>query len=173
MSSKLVIKALAAEYELTEAVIAHRLMGEIEPTAGFYEALINADDTDTQPSQPYPFFLASPIDVEKFEAEMESAEATDEPAWQAEWKWDGIRAQVIHRAEQVFIWSRGEDLVTHQFPEIEQAMTALPEGTVLDGELVCWNGESVSADGTIRPLDFNYLQKRLGRKRVGKKAAGR
>ncbi len=184
VSTKLVIKALAAEYELTEAVLAHRLMGEIEPTANFYEALINSDDADTQPSQPYPFFLASPIDVEKFSVEMAAVIASEcivetdgqtdsqtnaRSAWQAEWKWDGIRAQLIHRAQQVFIWSRGEDLVTHQFPELEEAAAHLPEGTVLDGEIVCWDGRSVSDDGTIRPLDFNYLQKRLGRKTVGKK----
>ncbi len=156
VSSKLVIKALSAEYDLTEAVLSHRLMGEIEPTASFYEALINPDDADTQPSQPYPFFLASPIDLEKF-----TAEAEDIAQWQVEWKWDGIRAQLIHRADQVFIWSRGEDLITHQFPEFEAALREFPAGTVLDGEIVCW------MEG--RPLDFNYLQKRLGRKQVGKK----
>ncbi|MGI8936413.1 MAG: ATP-dependent DNA ligase [Phormidesmis sp.] len=156
VSSKLVIKALAAEYDLTEAVLSHRLMGAIEPTADFYAALIDPDDADTSPSQPYPFFLASPIDVDKFVAETE-----DIQQWQAEWKWDGIRAQLIHRAGQVFIWSRGEDLITHQFPEFETALAALPAGTVLDGEIVCWAGD--------RPLDFNYLQKRLGRKRVTKK----
>ena len=154
VSSKLVIKALAKEYELTEAVVSHRLMGAIETSADFYKALVHPDDTDTQPSQPYPFFLASPIDVAKFAAE-------DMANWQAEWKWDGIRAQLIHRADQVFTWSRGEDLVTHQFPEFEAAMRQLPEGTVLDGEIVCWQ------DG--RPLDFNYLQKRLGRKKVTQK----
>ena len=154
VSSKLVVKALAAQYDLTEAVITHRLMGDIEPTAAFYKALIDPNEADTAPSQPYPFFLASPIDVEKFQAE-------DMREWQAEWKWDGIRAQIIHRADSVFIWSRGEDLITHQFPEFEPAMRQFPDGTVLDGEVVCWDGE--------KPLDFNFLQKRLGRKRVTKK----
>lgn len=154
VSSKLVVKALAAEYGLTEAVITHRLMGDIEPTAAFYEALIDPDETDTAPSQPYPFFLAAPIDIEKFQTE-------DVREWQVEWKWDGIRAQMIYRADQVFIWSRGEDLVTHQFPEFEPALRQFPDGTVLDGEIVCWDGE--------KPLDFNFLQKRLGRKRVTKK----
>ncbi len=167
VSSKLVIKALAAEYALTEAVLSHRLMGEIEPTASFYEALIDPDDTDTQPSQPYPFFLASPIDVEKFAADFER------DAWQVEWKWDGIRAQLIHRAGQVFVWSRGEDLITHQFPELAAVGRSLPQGTVLDGEIVAWDGQSKnkskSTDTTLRPLDFNFLQKRLGRKRVTKK----
>lgn len=166
VSTKLVIKALAAEYDLSDAVLSHRLMGEIEPTADFYEALVNPDDADTKPSQPYPFFLASPIDIEKFTTEFEADAQSDKQAdkeWQAEWKWDGIRAQMIHRADQVFIWSRGEDLVTHQFPEFESALKALPEGTVLDGEIVCWDEKAQ------RPLDFNYLQKRLGRKKVSKK----
>ncbi len=153
-STKLVIKALAAEYELTEAVLTHRLMGEIETTGEFYESLIDPDEADADPSRPYPFFLAAPIDVEKF-----ASEPIDD--WQAEWKWDGIRAQLIYREGQLFIWSRGEDLVTHQFPEFAAAIATMPPGTVLDGEIVCWDGS--------RPLDFNFLQKRLGRKRVGKK----
>ncbi|MFK8186595.1 MAG: ATP-dependent DNA ligase [Phormidesmis sp.] len=154
VSSKLVVKALAAEYGLTEAVITHRLMGDIKPTPAFYEALVDPNDADTVPSQPYPFFLAAPIDVEKFASENVSE-------WQVEWKWDGIRAQMIHRADQVFIWSRGEDLITYQFPEFEAALRQFSEGTVLDGEIVCWDGE--------KPLDFSFLQKRLGRKRVTKK----
>lgn len=178
VSAKLVIKALAAEYGITEAVLAHRLMGDIEPSASFYEALVHPDEADSRPSQPYPFFLAAPLDVEKFEAVLASDladsladsladnladKATNHLAanWQVEWKWDGIRAQLIHRADQVFVWSRGEDLITPQFPEFEAALRALPVGTVLDGEIVCWDGD--------RPLDFNYLQKRLGRKQVSKK----
>ena len=161
-STKLVIKALAAEYGLTEAVLAHRLMGEIETTAAFYEALIDPDEADASPSRPYPFFLAAPIDAEKFAQE-------DMALWQAEWKWDGIRAQLIYRAGELFTWSRGEDLITHQFPEFEAGVGVIPDGTVLDGEIVCWDGSSLNDDGTILPLDFNVLQKRLGRKRVTKK----
>jgi len=153
-SEKLVIKGLAAAVEVPEAVLTHRLMGEFEPTVEFYQRLTSQAATEHAPSQPYPFFLASPIDAEKFQTE-------DVSRWLAEWKWDGIRAQVIKRADQVFIWSRGEDLVTHQFPEIEAAMDTLPNGTVLDGEILCWQ------DGM--PLTFNHLQKRLGRKRVTKK----
>ncbi|MEL6262282.1 MAG: ATP-dependent DNA ligase [Cyanobacteria bacterium J06623_5] len=161
-SSKLVVKALAAEYELTEAVLTHRLMGDIETTADFYESLIDPDEADANPSRPYPFFLAAPIDVEKFATETMAQ-------WQAEWKWDGIRAQLIYREGQLFTWSRGEDLITHQFPEFEAAVGAIPDGTVLDGEIVCWDGQSVTNQDTIRPRDFNFLQKRLGRKRVTKK----
>ena len=153
-SEKLVIKGLSAAVDIPEPVLAHRLMGEFEPTVDFYQRLTSQEATENAPSQPYPFFLASPIDEAKFQTE-------DFSCWLAEWKWDGIRAQVIKRADQVFIWSRGEDLVTHQFPEIEAAMDALPDGTVLDGEILCWQ------DGM--PLTFNHLQKRLGRKRVSKK----
>jgi DNA ligase-1 len=153
-SAKLVMKGLAAASGIPEAVLAHRLMGDFEPTVEFYDKLLSEDAIETAPSQPYPFFLASQIDEEKFRTE-----AADQ--WLAEWKWDGIRAQVIKRAEEVFIWSRGEDLVTEQFPEIVASFQAFPDGHVLDGEILCWEGD--------RPLTFNHLQKRLGRKRVTKK----
>ncbi len=81
--------------------------------------------------------------------------------WQAEWKWDGIRAQIIKRAGEVFIWSRGEDLMTERFPEIAEAAENLPDGTVLDGEILPWIDDAV--------LPFNELQRRIGRKTVGKK----
>lgn len=173
VSSKLVIKAIAAAFDLSEAVVAHRLMGDFEPTAAFFAQLTHPETAAVPPSQPYPFFLASPIDLEKFAADwqvLDQAPQQNRPQrWQAEWKWDGIRAQVIYRAQQCFIWSRGEDLVTHQFPEVAQAACKLPEGTVLDGEIVAWDGCSLNPDGTVRPLDFNDLQKRLGRKRVSAK----
>ncbi|MEM6424479.1 MAG: ATP-dependent DNA ligase [Cyanobacteria bacterium P01_D01_bin.128] len=156
-STKLVIRGLAQACGVPEAVLTHRLMGEFEPTPGFYAQLTSPEAAETAPSQPYPFFLAAQIDPEKFAAE-------DMSHWQGEWKWDGIRAQVIKRADQVFIWSRGEDLITDQFPEIaEYAQTHLANGTVLDGEILCWRPQS---DG---PMNFNALQKRLGRKRVTKK----
>lgn len=155
VSEKLVIKALSAAYEISEAVLAHRLMGEFPPTVEFYQQLIQPEEQQTvSPSQPYPFFLASPLEEDRFQTE-------DFKQWSAEWKWDGIRAQVIKRADEVFIWSRGEDLVTPQFPELEEAFQAFPNGTVLDGEIVCWEGD--------RPMNFNALQKRLGRKRVTQK----
>ncbi|WP_346291304.1 ATP-dependent DNA ligase [Sphaerothrix gracilis] len=154
-SSKLVIRALARAYDLPEAVLTHRLMGDFEPTAEFFQQLVSAEAAETAPSQPYPFFLASQIDEAKFQLE-------DLSRWQAEWKWDGIRAQIIRRAGEAFIWSRGEDLVTHQFPELETCfLENFADGLVFDGEIVCWDGD--------RPMNFNALQKRLGRKRVSKK----
>jgi len=154
VSEKLVIKGLAQATEIPESVLAHRLMGDFAPTIAFYEQLIQAEETERSPSRPYPFFLASSLEEDRFRTE-------DMSQWQAEWKWDGIRAQLIHRAEQCFIWSRGEDLITHQFPEFEAFLLSLPDGVVLDGEILCWQGD--------RPLNFNYLQKRLGRKRVTQK----
>ncbi|MEM9005810.1 MAG: ATP-dependent DNA ligase [Cyanobacteria bacterium P01_F01_bin.86] len=153
-SEKLVIKGLTAASGISEPVLAHRLMGDFEPTATFYETLLSKAAVATAPSQPYPFFLASQIDEAKFQEE-------DPAQWLAEWKWDGIRAQVIKRADEVFVWSRGEDLVTEQFPEVVAAFEPVPNGHVLDGEILCWEGD--------RPLSFNHLQKRLGRKRVTKK----
>ncbi len=161
-SGKLVMRAIAKAFDLPEPVLAHRLMGNFEPTVDFYQQLISTDVAETAPSQPYPFFLAAQLDEAKFAAEQAASSAVELSShWQAEWKWDGIRGQIIRRSGEVFVWSRGEDLVTHQFPEFGALLEQLPDGVVLDGEIVCWDGE--------RPRNFNFLQKRLGRKKVGKK----
>jgi len=154
VSTKLVIKGLAAASGVSEAVLAHRLMGDFAPSIATYTQLIQQEESALAPSQPYPFFLASSLEEDKF-----ALAAFDR--WQAEWKWDGIRAQIIRRNGEVFIWSRGEDLITEQFPELAQGFLALPDGLVFDGEIVCWKDD--------RPLSFNHLQKRLGRKRVTQK----
>jgi DNA ligase-1 len=136
------------------AVIAHRLMGEWTPEAETYHQILSTDTRDTDISRPYPFYLAYPLD-------QDVADLGAIADWQAEWKWDGIRAQVINRKDRVFIWSRGEELVTDKFPEIVQAAERLPDGTVLDGEILAWqNG---------RPLNFSELQRRIGRKNIGSK----
>ncbi len=155
VSDKLVIKGLSAAYDVPEPVLAHRLMGDFAPTIAFFNQLIQQEEGDRSPSRPYPFFLASPLEDDRFQQEE------DFSRWQAEWKWDGIRAQVIRRADEVFIWSRGEDLITEQFPEIANFFLTLPDGLVLDGEMLCWKDN--------HPLSFNHLQKRLGRKRVTQK----
>jgi DNA ligase-1 len=151
VSAKLVIKGLSAACGIPEPTLAHRLMGDFTPSVAFYQQLIQAEDENTSPSRPYPFFLASPLEIDRFQTE-------DLTRWSAEWKWDGIRAQIIRRAGEVFIWSRGEDLVTEQFPELASFFLTLPDGLVLDGEILCWQDD--------RPLSFNHLQKRLGRKRI-------
>jgi DNA ligase-1 len=79
-----------------------------------------------------------------------------------EWKFDGIRGQLIRRAGQGFLWSRGEELINGAFPELIQASAALQEGTVLDGEVLVW------PPGAEQPAPFAQLQRRLGRKAPGR-----
>lgn len=153
VSDKLVIKGLSAAYDLPESLLAHRLMGDFSPTVEFYHRLLSMETEIADPTRPYPFFLAAPLEQELFQREEFSR-------WRAEWKWDGIRAQIIRREGQLLIWSRGEDLITDQFPEFAESFGGLPDGYVLDGEILCWQ------PGSDRPLNFNALQKRLGRKRV-------
>jgi DNA ligase-1 len=154
VSEQLVVRALARASGIAEEVIAHRLGGNWTPTAEQYAALVATDDRDADRSRPFPFYLAYPL-----EGELESlGDARD---WQAEWKWDGIRAQVIRREGHTYVWSRGGELVTDRFPEIAVAASRLPDGTVLDGEIMPW-----TRDGA---LPFAQLQRRIGRKTLGPK----
>jgi DNA ligase-1 len=154
VSHQLVVRALAEVSKLGANTVAHRLMGDWLPTPQFYTTLISAEKRDEDLSRPYPFFLAHML-------QNGPEELGDISDWQAEWKWDGIRAQLIRRMGQVFLWSRGEELVTDRYPELKAAGYLLPEGTVLDGEILPWTG----AD----PLPFAELQRRIGRKTLGKK----
>ncbi len=154
VSQLLVIRALAKVAGLDTDVIAHRLMGNWQPTQAFYAALVAPDATDAEVGRPYPFFLAHPIDAEP-------AALGPIAEWQAEWKWDGIRAQLVRRGGQSFVWSRGEELVTDRYPELKALADSLPDGTVFDGEILPWK------DGQVLP--FAELQRRIGRKTIGKK----
>ena len=146
----LVVRALAAAAGTDATRIAARLMGDWTPSADWFAAVVAAEDGTADPSQPYPFFLASPLEG--------SPDALgDLRDWLVEWKWDGIRAQLIRRRGETWLWSRGEELITHRFPEITAAATHLPDGTVLDGEVLAF------ADG--RPLPFSALQQRIGRQK--------
>ena len=159
VSQRLLMRALAETAALPEATIAHRLMGSWEPTPAFYSTLVGPDDpganAEADLARPYPFFLAYPL-------ESDPAALGDVAEWQAEWKWDGIRAQLVRRDGQTFLWSRGEELVTDRYPEVAAAAEALPD-CVLDGELLAWS----FADG--RPQPFAALQQRIGRKTLGRK----
>ena len=164
VSQNLVIKALADVTGLDAATLTHRIMGSWTPQTYHYKQLVEAKGSDDDISRPYPFFLAYPIQetseqqrsVEELQNTLGNAED-----WQAEWKWDGIRAQMIKRDGKIFIWSRGEDLATEKFPELHPFLNALPDGTVLDGEILGFrNG---------LPLPFNALQTRIGRKNLSKK----
>jgi DNA ligase-1 len=154
VSHLLVTRALAGVSGLPPATVAHRLMGDWSPTPEFYQQLVGPEDGAVEASRPYPFFLAYPLE--------------DEPAtlgpvddWQAEWKWDGIRSQLIRRSGQTFLWSRGEELVTERYPELKAVGDALPDGTVIDGEILPWSERGVQP--------FAQLQRRIGRKTLGKK----
>jgi DNA ligase-1 len=153
-SHRLVIRALADVSGVDEGVIAHRLMGSWEPSAEFFQRLVAPDPRDADVSRPYPFFLA--YQLEDSPSELGAADA-----WLVEWKWDGIRAQLIRRAGRTFLWSRGEELLSGRFPEVEAIGALLPEGTVIDGELLPWVDD--------RPLAFAQLQRRIGRKNLGQK----
>jgi DNA ligase 1 len=150
----LVARAFAKVAGVTPEIMAHRLMGAWQPTTEDYAHLQDPMPGRTDPGQPYPFFLAHPL---------EDAPDTlgDVEEWHAEWKWDGIRAQLIRREGQILVWSRGEELITDRFPEVAEVGRRLAEGTVLDGEILCWWNE--------QPLPFAVLQKRIGRKSVGRK----
>ena len=151
VSQTLVVRALAQAASLPATTMAARLMGEWTPTASWFESLSSAGVTKEDLSRPYPFCLASPIEDNTPITDVISS--VDE--WQVEWKWDGIRAQIVKRAGAVHLWSRGEELITPRFPEIADAAATLPDGTVLDGEVLAFRDE--------RPLPFSALQQRIGR----------
>ncbi len=132
VSQSLVMRSLAEVAGVPTETIAHRLMGDWQPDAAFYERLIAKDAAESDLSRPYPFFLAYPIEG--------SVQDLGDPAeWLAEWKWDGIRSRrVIRRAGQTFIWTRGEDLATDRFPEIVAFCERMPDGTAIDGEIMPW-----------------------------------
>ena len=154
VSQTLVIRAIGEAVGQDPAVISHRIMGKWDPLIVTFNDLIHAANQADELSKPYPFYLAYAI-----EGELEDLGAANE--WFAEWKWDGIRSQLIFREGQLFIWSRGEELVTDKFPELHILKNVLANGTVIDGEILCFENE--------KPMPFNVLQTRIGRKNVTKK----
>ncbi len=177
VSHNLVVRAIAEVGGLGPEIVAHRLMGEWQPTAEFWKRLIEpapavepgtdgtvhaaqdarlgtVSSVPADPSKPYPFFLAYPL-----EGQVENL--GDIRDWQVEWKWDGIRSQLIRRGGRTFLWSRGEELITERFPEIEGLGARLPDGAAIDGEVLPWRDAA--------PLPFAQLQRRIGRKLLGKK----
>ena len=154
VSRLLVTRALAAVSGVDAKIVAQRLMGytgvDRRPDAVAFRALIASEHAGTTASaHPYPFFLAHPLTIP-----VASLGAASE--WLVEWKWDGIRAQLVRRGGTTCVWSRGEELVTERFPELAAAGALVPDGTVIDGEIV------VMKDGNVAP--FAALQTRIGRK---------
>ncbi|MBD8095738.1 ATP-dependent DNA ligase [Pseudomonas fluorescens] len=164
VSKLLVTRALAAMAGLDSKRVAQRLVGYTDlsnrPTPAGYLKLIAPESSDEHAQrggQPYPFFLAHGLaqPLEQFDALLGS------PAdWQVEWKFDGIRAQLVKREGRLWVWSRGEELVTERFPELHNLVSGLPDGTVIDGEIVVWKD-------AVQP--FALLQQRIGRKTLSKK----
>lgn len=155
VSRQLVIKALAKHFGMEENNVAHKLMGHWNPVEISLQELLFEDEKTERSYQPYPFFLA-------YQLETEPESLGNVADWQVEEKLDGIRGQIIVRKGELFVWSRGEELMTDKFPEFEPLRTLLPEGTVLDGEIIPWR------EG--KPLPFALMQTRIGRKSITKKA---
>jgi len=154
VSQKTMVNALSKTVRLDASVIAHRISGNWDPVTTTFDEILSERSVSTDYSKPYPFYLAYAVE--------EDVQSLGEPdQWQAEWKWDGIRGQVIKRNDELFVWSRGEELMTDKFPEYHTLKNHLPNGLVLDGEII------PSQDG--RPLPFALLQTRIGRKNVTKK----
>ena len=164
VSKLLVQRALAQHAGLDAKLVAQRMMGYTDkaarPDARAYRLLLSEQTGAAAPDsgQPYPFFLAHALDAPAHEFETRLGPTAD---WLVEWKYDGIRAQVVRRAGQIWIWSRGEELVTERFPEVVALAGRWPDGTVIDGEIVVWKDD--------RPAPFNLLQQRIGRKLLTKK----
>jgi DNA ligase-1 len=157
VSRNLLIRALADVAGVDPQIMAHRLAGNWSPTLETMQRLMAGPDHESSaqrdPTLPYPFMLAHPLGDP-----LESLGAIDD--WFIEWKWDGIRAQLIRRQGKAALWSRGDEIVTGAFPEIIQAASAIPDGTVIDGEIVAWD------ETNQRPMTFAKLQRRINRKNV-------
>ena len=154
----LVVKAIASGFELAEALVLERLMTPGVASAQWFRSLteIASEERTNRGPVPYPFFLASPL-------KQDTIEVTPASEWWVENKWDGIRGQLIQRTSGTYLWSRGEELINDQFPELIEMAEAIPSDTVLDGEVICW------AEHEKQPRPFGDLQRRLGRKTVGRK----
>ncbi len=154
VSQKTIVNALAKIVDLSASVIAHRISGNWDPVTTSFNELLSESASVSDFSKPYPFYLA-------YALEDIPDTLGDEKDWQAEWKWDGIRGQIIKRNNELFVWSRGEELMTDKFPEYFILKDLLPDGVVIDGEII------PAKDG--KPLPFAVLQTRIGRKNIGKK----
>lgn len=160
VSQKMMVNALAKTTKLSPSIIAHRISGNWDPSTIKFDELLSEEASGLDTSKPYPFYLAYAIE--------EEISSLGNPAdWQAEWKWDGIRGQIIKRNNELYVWSRGEELMTAKFPEYNILAQMLPEGTAIDGEII-------SLDVTEDPIQFSprpfaVLQTRIGRKNISKK----
>jgi DNA ligase-1 len=154
VSKKTLVNALAKYSGIDANQLMHSIIGNWDIDTINFEDLVNGEHINYDNSKPYPFCLA-------YSLEKELPELGEPDEWQVEYKWDGIRGQIVKRNEEIFIWSRGEELVTSQFPELVEAMSVFEDDFVIDGEILALKDNAV--------LLFNDLQKRLNRKNVSKK----
>ena len=153
VSQKLMTRALSKATEIDEDILAYKLMGNWDPNKISFQELILEENESDYLSKPYPFYLA-------YAVEGDVKDLGDVNEWSAEHKWDGIRSQTIIRNDELFVWSRGEELVTDKYPEFKSFIGSIPNGTVIDGEILPYPNNQI---GT-----FNDLQTRIGRKKVSK-----
>jgi len=153
VSQKLMTRALSKATGIEEDILAYKLMGNWDPNRISFHDLVLEEKESDYLSKPYPFYLA-------YAVEEDVSDLGDVNQWSAEHKWDGIRCQVILRNDELFVWSRGEELVTDKYPEFEAFVGVVPNGTVLDGELLPYPKGEI---GT-----FKDLQTRIGRKNISK-----
>jgi len=154
VSQKMMVNALAKTTKIEASTIAHLISGNWQPATTSFEDLLNPNISSKDDSKPYPFYLAYALE----DAPQSLGNIAD---WQAEWKWDGIRGQIIKRNGELYVWSRGEELMTEKFPEYQVLKSILPDGTVMDGEILPIQN--------LQPLPFSLLQTRIGRKTITKK----
>ncbi len=174
VSKLLVQRAVAEQAGLDPKLVAARMMGYTDgrrlPQAEDWQRITAAPDADgpagalqAAPSQPYPFFLAQPLNDDPGQVLGSAGD------WLAEWKFDGIRGQIVRRAGQTWVWSRGEELMTDRFPELQALAAGWPDGTVVDGEIVVWDDALPPLPGIERPgrpAGFAVLQQRIGRQKL-------
>ena len=160
VSQKMMVNALAKTNKISPSIIAHRISGNWDAATTGYDNLLSEAAAATDFSKPYPFYLA-------YAVEDDLKQLSEEDQWQAEWKWDGIRGQIIKRNNEFFVWSRGEELMTEKFPEYDAFKNELPDGTVIDGEIISL--AAPAENGQFKPLPFAALQTRIGRKNITKK----
>ena len=160
VSQKMIVNALAKTTGLPAGIVAHRITGHWDPATISFDVLMSTENSDADISKPYPFYLA-------YAVENEVATLGEIHQWQAEWKWDGIRGQIVKRQDEIFVWSRGEELLTAKFPEFEVLQNLLPNGIAIDGEIISLN--PAPSNGSFEPLPFALLQTRIGRKTITKK----
>ncbi len=153
VSQKLMTKALSKTTDIPEDILAYKLMGNWDPNTITFQALVLEENENDYLSKPYPFYLA-------YALENKVSDLGDIKDWSVEHKWDGIRSQTIFRNDALFVWSRGEELVTDKYPEFERLVKVIPNGTVIDAEILPFSNENI---GT-----FNDLQTRIGRKTISK-----